>query len=106
MRLQRFEIYWVDLNPTKGYEIAKKRPCVIISPNELHFLQTRLIAPITSKCFDAPFRVDFTLEGQKARILCDQIRCISTERFLSKITTLEDTKQEELLAILAQMFMR
>lgn len=102
--MKQFEIFWIDLDPTKGREIAKKRPCVIISPNELNYLQTRLIAPITSKGFDAPFRVNFTLEGKNARILCDQIRCVSVDRFLDKICDLEPKIAESLKNILVEMF--
>lgn len=102
--LEKFEIYWVDLNPTQGAEIAKKRPCVIISPKELNYLNTRLVAPITSKGFCAPFRVDFSLQGKKARILCDQIRCVSKERFLTKIGTLAKKEQNKLQNILKEMF--
>lgn len=100
----RFEIFWVDLAPTKGAEITKKRPCLIISPNELHYLQTRIIAPITSKGFDAPFRVNFTLKGKKARILCDQIRCVSTQRLHGKIAVLGKAEQKQILQILQEMF--
>ena len=101
--MKQFEIFWVDLNPTIGKEIAKRRPCVIISPNELNYLQTRLIAPITSKSFSAPFRVDFTLEGKNARILCDQIRCVSVDRFLDKICDLEPKIQAKLKSILTDI---
>lgn len=104
VKLRQFEIFWIDLNPTKGAEISKKRPCVIISPNELNFLQTRLIAPITSKGFDAPFRVNFELKGKKARILCDQIRCVSVDRFLNKICDLDIKNQKNLKNILLEMF--
>ena len=63
VKWQQFDIFWIDLNPTRGAEIEKIRPCVIISPNELCYLKTRLIAPISSKGFEAPFRVNFTLEN-------------------------------------------
>ncbi|ETD26532.1 type II toxin-antitoxin system PemK/MazF family toxin [Helicobacter canis] len=102
--MERFDIFWVNLEPTIGSEITKTRPCVIISPNELNYLQTRLIAPITSRGFSAPFRVDFVLEGKEARILCDQIRCVSVKRFLQKISTLGAKEQEKLQGILAEMF--
>ncbi|WP_317372643.1 type II toxin-antitoxin system PemK/MazF family toxin [Helicobacter canis] len=102
--MERFDIFWVNLEPTICSEITKTRPCVIISPNELNYLQTRLIAPITSRGFSAPFRVDFVLEGKEARILCDQIRCVSVKRFLQKISTLGAKEQEKLQGILAEMF--
>lgn len=104
--MKQFEIFWIDLDLTIGAEIQKKRPCVIISPNELNYLQTRLIAPITSKGFSAPFRVSFELEGKKALILCDQIRCVSTQRFLKKIGILGEVEQKTLRNILLEMFQK
>ncbi|HYD90254.1 MAG TPA: type II toxin-antitoxin system PemK/MazF family toxin, partial [Flavobacterium sp.] len=45
----RFEIFLINLDPTKGSEIKKTRPCVVISPDEMHFLSTVIIAPMTTK---------------------------------------------------------
>ena len=102
--MKSYEILWVSLDPTIGAEIKKRRPCLIISPNELNYLNTRIIAPITSKGFEAPYRVDFTLLDKKARILCDQIRCVSTERFVEKITNLDAKNTAKVKQILKTMF--
>ena len=102
--MKSYEIWWVSLDPTIGAEIKKRRPCLIISPNELNYLNTRIIAPITSKGFEAPYRVDFTLLDKKARILCDQIRCVSTERFVEKITNLDAKNTGKVQQILQTMF--
>ena len=102
--MKSYEIWWVSLDPTIGAEIKKRRPCLIISPNELNYLNTRIIAPITSKGFEAPYRVDFTLLDKKARILCDQIRCVSTERFVEKITNLDAKNTAKVKQILETMF--
>ncbi|WP_233706608.1 type II toxin-antitoxin system PemK/MazF family toxin [Helicobacter marmotae] len=103
-KFERFGVYWVNLEPVIGSEIAKTRPCVIISPDELNYLSTRIVAPITSKGFDAPFRLNITLEGKKARILCDQIRTLSIKRFSKKITTLSHKDSARLLEILQEFF--
>ena len=103
--MSRYEIWFINLDPTIGAEIQKTRPCVIISPPQLDYLQTRLIAPITSKGFDAPYRVNFELLGKEAKILCDQIRCVSVDRFVSKVGELESEQIEELKEILHQMFL-
>ena len=103
--MSRYEIWFISLDPTIGAEIQKTRPCVIISPPQLDYLQTRLIAPITSKGFDAPYRVNFKLLDQEAKILCDQIRCVSVDRFVSKVGELEGEQVEELKEILHQMFL-
>ena len=102
--MKSYEIWWVSLDPTLGAEIKKRRPCLIISPNELNYLNTRIIAPITSKGFEAPYRVDFTLLDKKAKILCDQIRCVSTERFVEKITNLDAKNTAKVKQILKTMF--
>ena len=102
--MKSYEIWWVSLDPTIGAEIKKRRPCLIISPNELNYLNTRIIAPITSKGFEAPYRVDFTLLDKKAKILCDQIRCVSTERFVEKITNLDAKNTAKVKQILKTMF--
>lgn len=45
----RFQVWLVSLNPTKGKEINKTRPCVVISPNEISALSTVLVAPMTPR---------------------------------------------------------
>lgn len=100
----RFEIYWVRLDPTIGSEITKTRPCVIVSPNSLNALGTRLIAPITSKGFNAPYRINFRLLDKDAKILCDQIRCVSLQRLDQKIGELPSDIAQKLGSILCEMF--
>ncbi len=43
--VQRFEVWLVQLDPTKGSEIRKIRPCIIIFSNEMASLKTAIIAP-------------------------------------------------------------
>ncbi|OCR98948.1 MazF family transcriptional regulator [Campylobacter fetus subsp. testudinum] len=102
--MTRYEIWFLNLDPAIGAEIQKTRPCVIISPPQLDYLKTRIIAPITSKGFEAPYRVNFKLSDKEAKILCDQIRSVSTDRFVSKVGELNDTQSKELSAILKEMF--
>lgn len=49
MQVARFQIWLVELNPTKGQEINKTRPCLIVSPDELAVLGTVIVAPIQAK---------------------------------------------------------
>ena len=59
MELNQYEIVLVNLDPTIGSEIKKTRPCLIISPNEMNkFLQTIIIAPITSTSKPYPTRIE------------------------------------------------
>lgn len=48
-KYQQGDIVFVDLNPTRGVETNKKRPCVIVSNNHYNrLMNTLLIAPISS----------------------------------------------------------
>ena len=38
--MTRYEIWFINLDPTVVAEIKKTRPCVIISPPQLDYLQT------------------------------------------------------------------
>jgi mRNA interferase MazF len=87
--VKQYEIYWVVLDPTLGSEINKIRPCLVISPNESNqFLNTVLIAPITSKISNFPMRLAVVLENKNGQICFDQIGCIDKMRLKAKIATL------------------
>lgn len=102
---QQFDVYWVDLNPTKGSEMQKIRPCVIVSPNEMNeSLNTLIVVPLTSTVVDWPFRLTITLDGRKSSLACDHIRSVSKHRFLKKSGTLKQSEQVKLKALLAEIF--
>jgi mRNA interferase MazF len=85
----RGEIWLVNLDPTVGSEIKKSRPCVVISPAEMHdHLRTAIVAPMTTKSRAAPFRVPVTHAGQKGLILLDQVRAVDKTRLMKKVGSL------------------
>jgi len=91
--VSQFEVYWVDLNPTKGAEMQKIRPCVIVSPNELNkHLDTVIVVPITSAIHHYPFRVECRLLDRNGEIASDQIRTIDKSRLKKKIAVLSKGK--------------
>jgi mRNA interferase MazF len=82
----RGEIWLVNLDPTIGSEIKKSRPCVVVSPAEMHdYLRTVIVAPMTTKSRPAPFRVPVTHRGQKGLILLDQVRAVDKARLAKKL---------------------
>jgi mRNA interferase MazF len=82
----RGDIWLVTLNPTVGSEIRKARPCVIVSPPEMHdYLRTVIVAPMTTKSRPAPFRVPLSHGGKKGLILLDQIRAVDKVRLAKKM---------------------
>lgn len=86
---KRGDIYWVNLDPTVGTEINKKRPAIIISNNSANEFSKRVIvAPITSKATKIfPFEVAIEIKGKSGKILLDQLRAIDKLRLENKIST-------------------
>jgi len=86
MTAKQYDVYWVDLNPTYGSEMNKIRPCVIISPDDMNkYLNTIIIAPITSIKRTYPFRVACEI----GYIALDQLRTVDKKRltdFIQKLT--------------------
>ena len=84
--VKRGEIWLVNLDPTMGSEIKKSRPCVVVSPAEMHdHLRTVIVAPMTTKSRPAPFRVPVTHGGQKGLILLDQVRAVDKARLAKRL---------------------
>lgn len=104
MKVSRFEIYLVTLNPTVGSEIQKTRPCVVISPNELNVLNTVIIAPLTSKGFEFIFRPKIKFQEKNGLILLDQIRTVDKSRLVKKIGKVDIKKAQEISDTLVEMF--
>ena len=102
--MKRFDVYLVELDPVRGSEIKKTRPCVILSPYEMVSLRTVIVAPLTSLGHAAPFRVDTTFQGVKGRLLLDQIRTVDKSRLTKHLGHLHAASGRRALAILREMF--
>ncbi len=102
--IARFQVWLVALNPTKGKEINKTRPCLIISPNEMIALSTVLVAPMTTKGFEFPCRVECEFKGKKGLIFLDQIRTVDKSRLVKNLGVIDDKTQVELCECLQELF--
>ena len=103
--VSRGDIFLVALNPTRGSEIRKTRPCVIVSPDELNsHLSTFIVAPLTTGGHPYPFRVRCTFDGKDAHVMADQLRAVDRERLVKHLGRLSDTTLNELLGVLQAMF--
>lgn len=104
--MQRYDIYWVTLDPTVGYEINKIRPCVIVSPDELNrHLQTVVVAPLTSTVRgNYPFRLNVSVAGKNGQVALDQIRTVDKRRLVKKMGELGEHSAQQLRDILYDMF--
>jgi len=100
----RFQVWLISLNPTKGKEINKTRPCVVISPNEMVALSTVLVAPMTTKGFDFPCRIQCNFKNKDGLILLDQIRAVDKTRLIKKLGSVDKEIQIELCNALQELF--
>mgnify|MGYP003931417439 CR=1 FL=1 len=105
MTIKRYEIYFADLNPTIGSEIKKARPCVIISPNEMNkYLNTIVLAPMTTSLKKYPTRVSVNHNGKKGMIAIDQIRTVDKTRIVRIFENLTTSEIEKCKAVIKETF--
>ncbi len=101
----RGEVYLVELDPTRGSEIRKTRPCVVVSPDDLnHHLRTVIVAPMTTAGQPSPFRLTCRFAGKQGRVVLDQLRTVDRERLRKRLGTVQPSTLTGVLAILAEMF--
>ncbi len=79
---RRGEVWWVRLDPTVGSEIAKTRPCLILTSDVLNQRRrTVVVVPLsTSPQSSPPLLVPVQCGDRDAVAVTDQIRAISKER--------------------------
>ena len=105
MTVKRFDVFLIDLDPTKGKEIKKTRPCLVVSPDEMNrFIATIIVAPMTTKGRDYPTRISCKFEGKQGQIILDQLRTVDKSRFVRKLGRLDKTTQQKVLQVLSEMF--
>ena len=100
-----YGVYWVELDPTRGGEMAKTRPCVVVTPSDLNmYLTIVVIAPITSTIRNYPYRVLCSVAGRDGEIATDQIRTVDKSRLKRKIGDLNFSEIKRLKEVFHQMF--
>ena len=101
----RGDVFLVNLNPTRGGEIRKTGPCVVVSPDELNaHLRTFVVAPLTTGSHSYPFRVPCRFQGKAGHVVLDQIRTVDRERLVKRVGALSPAVLGQALAILREMF--
>lgn len=103
--MKQFDIYLINLNPTRGSEINKKRPAVIVSPDEMNkHLKTVIIAPLTHSIKNYPSRVASDFDGQLGEIALDQLRAVDKSRLTKKLGRLDAATAADIKSVLRTMF--
>ena len=110
--MKQKEIWWLNLDPTEGAEIRKKRPCVIVSDDSMGILPLKIIVPITdfkTRYASIPWMVVLKADSinqltKDSVIDVFQIRCVSEARFISKIGTITDLQLDAIKKALKVVF--
>ena len=105
-RVARYGLYWAQLDPTRGSEIAKTRPVVVVSPDAMNRqLETVVVCPLTSQLHPQwASRVHCTCDGISSEIAVDQIRTISKSRLKRSLGRIEPAAAEELRQTIAMLY--
>ncbi len=105
MVVERFDVFLISLDPTRGSEIKKSRPCLVVSPDEMNLhIKTVIVAPMTTKGRDYPTRVACTFQGKRGQVVLDQIRTVDKSRLLRRLGTIPTLVQHKVLETLQEMF--
>ena len=105
--MNRGEVYWVNLNPTKGSEIKKTRPCVLVGATPINKARrTVVVVPLsTSATPRPPIVIPVTCDSKQVTAICDQIRTVDKSRLEKQIGQLSlkdlDKVDEGLRQVLA-----
>ncbi len=104
-QVNQYEIVLVNLDPSIGSEMKKTRPCVVLSPDEMNkYLQTIVVAPITSGSKPYPTRLEISSKETTGWIAIDQIRTIDRIRIVKRFERLTDKDVEKVKSIIKETF--
>jgi len=105
MTIERGEIWWVALGQSSGREIRKRRPCVVVSANEINRIRaTPVVIPLSSSPDAAPpIVVSVPSAGKDSVAVVDQIRAVDKKRFLNRAGILANTDLRNLEAATKQV---
>ena len=109
--MKQSEIWLIDLEPTKGAEIQKKRPAIIVNDDSLGKLPLKVIVPITDwkdRYEIAPWMVKilpnkFNGLSKISAADCFQIRSLSQERLIKKLGNIDNATLIEIKVAISRV---
>ena len=105
MGIDQYQVILVNLDPTVGSEIKKTRPCVVISPIEMNkYLNTLVIAPLTTSKNQYPTRVKIKFKRKTGFVVLDQIRTIDKIRIVKSLGFLTSTEIIDIKRVINETF--
>ncbi len=102
--MRQGEIWLINLDPTKGAEIKKTRPAIIVNDDSLGKLPLKIIVPLTDwkKRYEvAPWMVEIEANSRNGLTKnssadCFQIRSISEKRFVKRLGKITKSELDEI----------
>ena len=103
--VKRFDVWLAVLDPAKGSEIQKTRPCLIVSPDEMNgWLRTIIAAPMTTAERPCPTHVAISFDKKDGQAALDQLRCIDRTRLIKRLGKAPDDTCQAISETLVEMF--
>lgn len=103
--LRRGDVVIIALADPVHREIGKRRPFVVVSPDELNMLGgTHLVAPLTTGHHPYIYRVPCQFAGRKGHVVLDQMIVVDSSRTSQSVGRLVPAALREVLAALRDMF--
>jgi mRNA interferase MazF len=86
----RGDVYWVDFEPSRGGEVQKQRPAVILSNDRANRILNRVqVVPLTSKTDRVyPAQVLVGVAGTSHKAMADQITTVAKSRLMNRVGAL------------------
>lgn len=97
MNIKQGEIWLIEFFPKVGSEIAKQRPAVIVSADEIGILPLKTVVPITEwslqySSYPWMIKIENNIQNglsKTSAVDCFQIKNFSHDRFINKIGQLD-----------------
>ena len=103
--VERGEIWLARLDPTEGREIRKARPCLVVSPAEIHdYLSLVIVALMTTGSAPARYRIPVSFRGKQGFVLLEQVRVLDRRRLMRRLGMVGKSTLLTVLTTLQEMF--
>jgi mRNA interferase MazF len=105
-KVLRYGLYWADLDPVRGSEIAKTRPVLVVSPDAMNqHIETVVVCPLTSQLHPQwASRVVCDCAGQASEVAVDQIRTLSKARLGASLGKIDAITAAEVRAVIRLLY--
>ncbi len=110
--LRRGQVWFVDLEPVIGREIAKVRPCIVLQDDDFNmsgYFDTVVVVPLSTVTqlehdmaeSDVICEPEETGLSERSAVVWSQVRAISPERFRKRVGRVHGEKLEKIAKFVA-----